>query len=678
VRALTLALGAGATTVLSFHSVSAETEETSRVVPFDEAAQAVFELSGKGDLAGLLSRFQERLKEWCAPSAVLAATKDPAAEGGWRLLGPMCQGSGPLGAERSIRQLLEDVPEGLTRPTVVRPQSAFPGARPRENCVVPWEFDGQSGLLVLRGIAESRPSNLASAVALLAMAVWPRLLGGPAGRVEASITELRRMADRLREDAERELERLRAGAAAAPGGPAPGPVDPERLRSLERQLLAAKEDAEREAGARGELDEKLKAVGDEKGAALARIAAAEQAAEKAREQLAAAETARASVELRLATTERRKAELEDRLSAVEKSRTEALQKLAAAEKARAGAEEQLSAAGKGRPDLEERLAAAERAKADVDERLAAAARAAAATESQLTAVAKARAEAEGQRAMAERARADLEDKIRGLEEAASATPDAAYALKAQKELNDTRDEAQRLRLERQELEQQVTTLEKALGEAEEERDQARREAEKARAGGGVAAPPREAGEKAAADGGPSPAGETMRRVLAVLRRTPFLPPEVRVSAQEAQALLSPAGEDRKAPRMRVALLDRDAGSLAALADELEQNGIDVKVASHPEELALLLKTPEGRGLNAAVCDVLAFRPDQNVAGIFRSWEKDRPGLGLFLSFAPDSTAEVERAQRVPASLTAGRFQRPLKRPELVEMLEPVLRRQGQS
>ena len=126
-------------------------------------------------------------------------------------------------------------------------------------------------------------------------------------------------------------------------------------------------------------------------------------------------------------------------------------------------------------------------------------------------------------------------------------------------------------------------------------------------------------------------------------------------------------------RMRVAVLDRDTAGLEPLAAELESAGLDVKIASHPEELALLLKTPQGRELDAAICDVLAFRPDQTVAGIFRGWEKDRPGLALYLSFSRDSPPEVERVQRVPLSLTKGRFQRPLNRTELMEMLEPLRR-----
>ncbi len=132
-------------------------------------------------------------------------------------------------------------------------------------------------------------------------------------------------------------------------------------------------------------------------------------------------------------------------------------------------------------------------------------------------------------------------------------------------------------------------------------------------------------------------------------------------------------DERPGRWARIAVLDRDSAGLEPLAAELESAGLDVKIASHPEELALLLKTPEGRELDAAICDVLAFRPDQNLAGIFRGWEKDRPGLALYLSFGPDSPPEVERAQRVPLTLTKGRFQRPLNLTELMEMLEPLRR-----
>jgi hypothetical protein len=145
-----------------------------------------------------------------------------------------------------------------------------------------------------------------------------------------------------------------------------------------------------------------------------------------------------------------------------------------------------------------------------------------------------------------------------------------------------------------------------------------------------------------------------------------------VAAEEARAAMGDE-DDQPGRWLRVAVLDRDSAGLDSLAAELESAGLDVKIASHPEELALLLKTPEGRELDAAICDVLAFRPDQTVAGIFRGWERDRPGLALYLSFTRDSPPEVERAQRVPLPLTKGRLQRPLNRAELLEMLEPLRR-----
>jgi len=237
----------------------------------------------------------------------------------------------------------------------------------------------------------------------------------------------------------------------------------------------------------------------------------------------------------------------------------------------------------------------------------------------------------------------------------------------------------RLILEREELRQQVTTLEKALGEVEEERDGFHHEATRleSRLHALGVARPAGAGETTTGPGaGPSPWSsegvEALRRALAVMRRTPFLPPPLRVAAQEAEAAAG-AGEKRGERWARVVILDRETPALEPLAGQLEAAGLDVKIASHPEELALLLKTAEGRDLDAAICDVLAFRPDQNVAGTFRGWQKDRPGLALYLSFSRDSPPEVERAARVPLSLTKGRFQRPLNWTELMEMLEPLRR-----
>jgi hypothetical protein len=456
----------------------------------------------------------------------------------------------------------------------------------RPNCLVPWSWEGESGVLMLRGVAAAGPANLADAVALLSAPAWPRVLGGPAERVESSVAELRRLADRLRDDAGRQIERLQAARlAAVPEPPAAAPVDASRVAELEQQLTAARGDVDRLSA----LVESLRSE-----SAGARALEEQRAAVDARAVARAAEESVADAR-----------EEQRRLNAlVEELRSE---KAAAAQR-----QEEARAAGEAK---------AEEAKT-----------AARAAEESLAATRKQLAEAEGS---------------------------VARAI-----------------VEREELRQQVTTLEKALGEAEEERDEFHREStrlENRLHALGVAQPP--AGDAAAGGKGePAPFSsesvEALRRALAVMRRTPFLPPPLRVAAQEAEAAAGARAEPKES-WARVVILDRDTPALEPLAGQLESAGLDVKIASHPEELALLLKTPEGRELDAAICDVLAFRPDQNMAGIFRGWEKDRPGLALYVSFSRDSSPEVERAQRVPLSLTKGRFQRPLNWTDLMEMLQPL-------
>jgi hypothetical protein len=262
------------------------------------------------------------------------------------------------------------------------------------------------------------------------------------------------------------------------------------------------------------------------------------------------------------------------------------------------------------------------------------------------------------------------------EKSKAATKAAEEALAAtRKELEEAEASVARLIVEREELRQQVSTLEKALGEAEEERDEFHREStrlEKRLHALGAAQPPA-AGEAAEPKPFSTESVEVFRRALAVMRRTPFLPPPLRVAAQEAETAAG-ASVERKEAWARVVILDRDMPALEPLAGQLESAGLDVKIASHPEEIALLLKTPEGRDLDAAICDILAFRPDQNVAGIFRAWEKDHAGLALYISFSRESAPEVERAQRVPHSLTKGRLQRPLDWSDLMSMLQPLRHR----
>ena len=567
----------------------------------EDVSRAVHDLTAEPTLERFLAQFLEQVRALAAPSAVLAAVRDATVEEGWRLLPALSVGSGALGAGRLVRQLVEELPEGLARPCLVRPSSPTPGVRLRENCLVPWSCEGESGVLLLRGVAATAPANLAEAIALLAAPLWGRLLGGPASRVEASVAELARLAGRLREDADRQLERLQA--ARPPVGEAPPVADPAEIE----RLSAVVESLRSEAAA----------------AALA----AERALAAAREETAAAERDAGRVKLERDELEARvrtfETETERYSSVVESLRSEAAAAALAAERALAAAREDFAAAESD----------AGRAKLQRDELEARVRTFETETERFSSVVESLRSEAAAAALAAERALAAAR------EETAAAESDVG-----------------RVKLERDELELRVRTLETALLEAEDERSRA------------------EAVQLQAAQPGPGSGerGDLLRPALTAFRRSPFLPPSLRVALQESEAAAG-LGE-RPEPWVRLALLDRDVAGLQGLAAELEAAGIDVKVAGHPEEIALLLKTPEGRSLDAAVCDVLAFRPDQNVAGLFRSWDRDRPGLAFYLSLARDSPPEVERAQRVPASLTKGRLQRPLARTDLLETLEPLRRR----
>jgi hypothetical protein len=182
-----------------------------------------------------------------------------------------------------------------------------------------------------------------------------------------------------------------------------------------------------------------------------------------------------------------------------------------------------------------------------------------------------------------------------------------------------------------------------------------------------AAPPEPPAETGAAKPAADARGaEALKLAIASVRRAAFVPPMLRVSMEEFASLA--ASEPRPARRHGIALLDRDVVALESVASELEQAGVEVRLANQPEEMALLLRV-DASSIDAVVCDVMSFRPDQNVAGLLRAWDKDRPGLAFFLSYDAQSPVEVERARRTPMSLTAGHIQRPLTGARLSETLE---------
>ena len=456
-------------------------EPQAEPLSLDETARATAELATRGDASRVAAGFLELVQLWAAPSAVLTAVRDPAATTGFRLVPSLCAGSLTLGIERTLARLVEDTPECLARPTLVRGEEV-PGIRVRDNVVVPWWCEGDSGLLVLRGVPRPSRPGLAEALALAAAVVWPRLLGGPATRTEALVRELQAAAARLETEASRQLERLQA--AARP----PAAVT------------------------------------------------------------AAAEGARI-------------AELEDELQQLRQERQSVAHELETARRERETAGLDLAAA----------------------------------------------------RQQSDNARRELETALE-----------------------------QRRRDER-------------------DLDVARRE---------LAAVRGERGERK------DPVGEALKVAVASVRRAAFVPPMLRVSIEEVASLASPG--PRPARRLGVALLDRDVVSLEPVAAGLEAGGIEVRLAQQPEELALLLRTSDASAIDAIVCDVMSFRPDQNVAGLLRGWDKDRAGLSFYLSYDAQSPVELERARRTPMSLTAGHIQRPLTAARLAETLDNLAKRLGKG
>jgi CheY-like chemotaxis protein len=277
-------------------------------------------------------------------------------------------------------------------------------------------------------------------------------------------------------------------------------------------------------------------------------------------------------------------------------------------------------------------------------------------------------EAEAERDIARKEAADLRQKVEATQAAADAASKARAAVEAERET--ARGEAAELRSRVAALVAEAAAAPRPADGASfvpipapptDESQALQLRAEKA-----------EAGAKAAAESwGRSAAA--FNSLLQAIRRTPFLPPTVRVSVAEAESLLeaAPAAAPKTA---RILLLDREAPMLEPLARELEADNLEVLIAHQPDEATLYLKTPDARGLTAIVLDVLALRPDQNLATLVREWRHDQPGFALFLTFRADIAAEAERAQRLPSTATAGYLPRPLQKAALLEAIAGLARR----
>ena len=494
-------------------------------------------------------------------------------------------------------------------------------------------------------------------------------------------------AAKAREQAEAERDAARAEAAEAKG----------RGESLQRDLDATRAEGTELKARVGTLERGVDAARAEVGSSRASAEAASgKAKEQAESERDAARSEAAELKTRVETLQR---DLDAARAQGESSRASAE---AASGKAKEQAESERDGARAEAAELKARIETLQR---DLD---AARAQGESSRASAEAASGKAKEQAESERDAARTEAAELKTRVETLQrdldaahaQAESSRTSAAEASgKAKEQAESERDGA---RAEAAELKGRVETLQhdldlarsqaegagaradaagRAREQTEAERDAARSEATELRT--------RAEGlqrDLEAARSQPAPVAESgaererwtkseavFRSAVEAIRRTPFLPPTVRVWVGEAESLLD-AKPARDAQLGRILLLDRDAPMLSTLAGELEQAGLDVLIAHHPDEVALFLKTPDAQGLTALVLDVLALRPDQNLAELVRAWRHDQPGLAVFLTFRADNSTESERAQRLPSTATAGYLPRPLQKKALLDAVATLSRR----
>jgi len=597
----------------------------------EEVASAALVVARERGLSAMAGRFLAVVQSWATPTLVACVEKDPRSEAGWRLHPGLTSGQLPPGFERSIAKLAEDAVGGaFARPTVVRPVEDLPpaGVKVRDNWVVPWHHGESSGFLLLRGVARPYPGNLGDAVALVSQPLWPLVAEQQAADYaagEGTAGERGRRLDEIAEAARRLAEQIRAEVSEGERRPA-APVAPPRAAQDSGALKEARKEL-------AELQDRLAAAGAERSALLAdgdNVRAALAAGGRRLQEVGdeAERERRSAAELRKALDEAR--------AALERSQ--------AAE----GATEALSAKRLAERDEARRKAGALQERADDLER----------------ALAKAHEERDQAKATANHLWASVESLQR-----------EGQAAKQRMDEHQATLEEQRRSHERAREEAAALAAELAAHQAEAERLGAGTRADQAGAAERILEAERKAQDVSERW---NRTVETFREAVDALRRTPFVPPTLRVSFAAVETLLGPEAPDRRAkPRTtQVLFLDRDVPGLDGLARALEAEGVDVLAAHYPEEVAFFLKTSGARRVTAVVCDVMAFRSDQDVREALRVWRHDVPGLPVLISFRADTTLEGEKAQRVPSLLTAGYVPRPIELRPLLDALAAIHKRQA--
>jgi hypothetical protein len=528
--------------------------------------------------------------------------------------------------------------------------------------------------------AEARARSAASSDQLDEMRRRVNELEGHAGELAERLAE----SMKTRREIESERDGARAEAVALRGrleaAPAPSGATKEQLEALQKRLGELE-------GRAGELGEKL-AAAEKARAELERErdqARTEATALKTRvEEAAAAPAPSEAAKEQLEALQKRLGELEGRLG-------ELGEKLTAAEKARAELEKERDTAREEPAALKSKIAALE-AQLGGDMHWEPVA------SEEVETLQKQLAELDTKYREAEKARIDAVTEREKLQTAAAAgapassAPEGGEAATAggEGELSRAKAEANRLWQTVESLQKQLQKEAERLSEIATERErlaqtceETKRERDAAQATllaaneGMQEAVNRERGRAAQWN----KLIASFRATADALRRTPFVPPALRVAFSDVEEALAAEGGGQERATTgratgRVLFLDRDSAGVEQIAGELETAGLEVLIAHYPEEVGFFLKTPDARKLTAMVCDVMAFRGDQNLLDLFRAWRQDQSNLALLLSFKADSPAETEKAQRIPVVLTAGYLTRPLDRQAVLDAVGMIARRQG--
>jgi len=527
--------------------------------------------------------------------------------------------------------------------------------------------------------AEARARSAASSEQLDELRRRVNELEGHASELTERLAE----ATKTRREIESERDGARAEAVALRGrletAAAPSGATKDQLEALQKRLTELE-------GRAGELGEKLAAA--EKARAESETerdqARAEGAALKTRAEEAAAQAPAGATKDQLETLQRRVDELEVRAG-------ELGEKLTAADKARAELERERDAAREEQTAFKSKTAALE-AQLGGDMHWEPVA------SEEVETIQKQLAELDTKYREAEKARIEAvaeRDKLQAATAAgavASSAPEGGEAATAggEGELSRAKAEANRLWQTVESLQKQLQKEAERLSEIATDRERLAQTCEEAKR------------ERDAAQATLLAANEGMQEALSrergrathwtkmiasfratadALRRTPFVPPALRVAFSGTEEALAAEGEGQERATTgratgRVLFLDRDSAGVEQIAGELEAAGLEVLIAHYPEEVGFFLKTPDARKLTAMVCDVMAFRGDQNLLDLFRAWRQDQSNLALLLSFKADSAAETEKAQRIPVVLTAGYLTRPLDRQAVLDAVGMIARRQG--